>query len=58
MKNAGRLGLEQRQIENSGPSRPRTLVAQKALAEMIIHREAYLEAGQLAVEEGRIAGDD
>ena len=58
MNEAGRLGLEQLQIEKRGPSRPRTLVAQKSLAEMIVHRDVYLEAGQLAVAEGRMAKDD
>lgn len=58
MNEAGRLGLEQLQIEKRGPSRPRTLVAQKSLTEMIVHRDVYLEAGQLAVAEGRMAKDD
>lgn len=55
---AGRLGLEQQQIERLDLPRERLLVAQASLSEMISNREMYLEQARLAAAEERVDTDD
>lgn len=54
LKDAGRLGLEQVQIERRDLVRDRVIIAQESLSRMLSNREIYLEQGELAAAEGRI----
>lgn len=49
---AGRLGLEQRQIQRHDLSQDRVSVARRSLSDLISHREIYLDAGRAAYGEG------
>lgn len=51
---AGRLGLEQRQIERLDLPQERITIAQQSLSALIANREIFLEQGRLAEAEGRL----